>query len=162
MEILWKDLNFIDLLTILQLIAIRNSSDSNNIKPQAIKGLVKQNRFGFLYSTPENSAYTNYSSALECTKNSTLRPLAQKDCALYIITRFIPSIVWLTTPSKSSYRLSNNLTYKTIHLFMPFLRSLFLPRGKLRRAHDSTARIAVVLPSNCEWGTCSRSIHITQ
>jgi len=33
----------------LQLIAIRNSSDSNNIKPQAIKGLVKQNKFGFLH-----------------------------------------------------------------------------------------------------------------
>jgi len=51
------NLNFIDLLTILQLITIRNSSDSNNIKPQAIKGLVKQNKFGFLHSTPENSAY---------------------------------------------------------------------------------------------------------
>ena len=37
------------LLTILQLIAIRNSSDSNNIKPQAIKGLVKQNKFSFLH-----------------------------------------------------------------------------------------------------------------
>jgi len=31
------NLNFIELLTILQLITIRNSSDSNNIKPQAIK-----------------------------------------------------------------------------------------------------------------------------
>jgi len=41
------DLNFIDLLTILQLIAIPNSSGSNNIKPQAIKGLVRQNKIGF-------------------------------------------------------------------------------------------------------------------
>jgi len=35
------NLNFIELLTILQLITIRNSSDGNNIKPQAIKGLAK-------------------------------------------------------------------------------------------------------------------------
>jgi len=31
------NLNLIELLTILQLIAIQNSSDINNIKPQAIK-----------------------------------------------------------------------------------------------------------------------------
>jgi len=31
------NLNFIELLTILQLIAIQNSSDCNNIKPQATK-----------------------------------------------------------------------------------------------------------------------------
>jgi len=35
------NLNFIELLTILQLIAIRNCCDGNNIKPQAIRGLVK-------------------------------------------------------------------------------------------------------------------------
>jgi len=35
------NLNLIELLTILQLITIRNSSDSNNIKLQAIKRLVK-------------------------------------------------------------------------------------------------------------------------
>jgi len=35
------NLNFIELLTILQLIKIRNSSDGNNIKPQAIKRLFK-------------------------------------------------------------------------------------------------------------------------
>jgi len=57
MEILWMNLNFIDLLTILQFITIRSSSDINNIKTQAIKGLVKQNKFGFLHSTPKNSAY---------------------------------------------------------------------------------------------------------
>jgi len=47
------NLNFIELLTIiLLLIAIRNSSeasDGNNIKPQAIKRLVKQDYF--LHST---------------------------------------------------------------------------------------------------------------
>ena len=32
-ESLWMNLNFIELLTILQLIAIRNSTDRNNIKP---------------------------------------------------------------------------------------------------------------------------------
>jgi len=32
------NLNFNKLLTILQLITTRNSSDGNNIKPQAIKG----------------------------------------------------------------------------------------------------------------------------
>ena len=36
-EILWMNLNFVELLTILQLIAIRNSSDGNNIKPQALE-----------------------------------------------------------------------------------------------------------------------------
>jgi len=35
------NLNFIELLTILQLITIRISSDSNNIKPQAAQRLVK-------------------------------------------------------------------------------------------------------------------------
>src|SRR6218665_422150 len=35
------NLNFIELLAILQLIAIQNSSNGNNTKPQAIKGLVK-------------------------------------------------------------------------------------------------------------------------
>jgi len=49
--------NLIELLTILQLITIRNSSDSNNIKPQALKRLIKSNKFGSLHSTPESSAY---------------------------------------------------------------------------------------------------------
>ena len=35
------NLNFIKLLTFLQLITIRNSSDGNNTKPQAMKRLVK-------------------------------------------------------------------------------------------------------------------------
>jgi len=35
------NLNFIELLTILQLITIRNISAGSNIKPQAIKRLVK-------------------------------------------------------------------------------------------------------------------------
>ena len=47
------NLNLIELLTILQLIIIQNSSDGNNIKPQAIKRLVK---FRFLYATLEMSA----------------------------------------------------------------------------------------------------------
>jgi len=72
------NLNLIELLTILQLITIRNSSDSNNIKPQAIKGLVKQNKFGFLHSTPENSAYNFFlrpSNALKLVRISvTLGP----------------------------------------------------------------------------------------
>jgi len=38
-EILGINLNFIELLTVLRLITIRNSSDSNNIKTQAIKRL---------------------------------------------------------------------------------------------------------------------------
>jgi len=33
--------NFIELLKMLQLITIQNSSDDNNIKPQAIKMLVE-------------------------------------------------------------------------------------------------------------------------
>ena len=35
------NLNLIELLTILQLITIQNTSDGNNIKPQAMKRLVK-------------------------------------------------------------------------------------------------------------------------
>ena len=35
------NLNFIELLTILQLITIRNSSDGNNFKTQAMKRLVE-------------------------------------------------------------------------------------------------------------------------
>jgi len=51
------NLNFIELLTILQLVRIRNSSDGNNIKPQAIKRLVKFFLNQFLYSTLESSAH---------------------------------------------------------------------------------------------------------
>jgi len=40
-EILWMNLNLIELLTNLQLITIRNSSDGNSIKPQATKRLFK-------------------------------------------------------------------------------------------------------------------------
>jgi len=36
-EILLMNLNFIELLIILRLITILNSSDGNNIKPQVIK-----------------------------------------------------------------------------------------------------------------------------
>jgi len=35
------NLNFIELLNVLQIITIRNSSDGNNITPQATKGLFK-------------------------------------------------------------------------------------------------------------------------
>jgi len=42
------NLNFIKLLTFLQLITIPNSSDGSNIKPQAIKRLVKFNQIWFL------------------------------------------------------------------------------------------------------------------
>ena len=40
-EILRMNLNFIELLTILQLITMQNSSGGNNIKPQAMWTLVK-------------------------------------------------------------------------------------------------------------------------
>ena len=49
-------LNFIELLKILQFITIINSSDGNNIKPQAIKRTAKKYIFGFSYSTLESSA----------------------------------------------------------------------------------------------------------
>ena len=57
MEILWMNLNFVELLTVLQLVTIRNSCDSNNIKPQAIKRLIKLLKIVFLYSTLESSAH---------------------------------------------------------------------------------------------------------
>ena len=78
-EIFWMNSTFIELLTILQLITIRNSSDDNNIKPQAIKRLaVKTNRFITWLSKVQ---LIILSSAREYTKNHTLRPLAQKGCA---------------------------------------------------------------------------------
>ena len=40
-KILWMKLNFIELLKILQLITIQNSSDGNNIKTQTITRLFK-------------------------------------------------------------------------------------------------------------------------
>jgi len=49
------NLNLIDLLKMVQLITIRNSSDGNNIKPKAIKRLVKYNKLGFLYLTPKST-----------------------------------------------------------------------------------------------------------
>jgi len=71
------NLKFIDLLAILQLITTKNSSDGNNIKNQAIKRLLK---LGF-YTRLSKRQLINLCSALECTKNNTLRPLAQKGCA---------------------------------------------------------------------------------
>ena len=72
------NLNFIELLAKLQLITIQNSSDGNNIKPQAIKRLVK---FSCFYTRLSKHHLTILSSALECTKNNTLRLLAQKGCS---------------------------------------------------------------------------------
>jgi len=63
-------LKFIELLTILQLITIRNNSDGKNSKPQAIKRLVKY--FLVFYTRLESSAH-NF-----CIKNNTLRPLVQE------------------------------------------------------------------------------------
>jgi len=77
-EILWVNLNFIELLPILQLITIQNSYYGNNIKPQAIKRLVK---FSFFYTRLSKRQLIIFSSALECNKNNTLQPLAQKGCA---------------------------------------------------------------------------------
>src|SRR6218665_1046697 len=73
------NLNLIELLTILQLNTIRNSSDDNNIKPQAMKRLVKFLKFGYFTRLLKVKPIV-LSSALECTKTNTLRPLAQKGC----------------------------------------------------------------------------------
>jgi len=40
-ESTYTSINFIEIITILQLITIRNSSDGNNVKPQTIERLVK-------------------------------------------------------------------------------------------------------------------------
>src|SRR6218665_135862 len=55
-EILLRNLNFIELSTILQLITILDSSDGNNIKPQAIQTLFKYKKVGF-YTTLDGSAH---------------------------------------------------------------------------------------------------------
>jgi len=49
-KILWTNLNIIELLTILQLITstIQNSSDGNNIKPQALKRLLNKEIRSFI------------------------------------------------------------------------------------------------------------------
>ena len=39
-----------------------------------------------------------------------------------------------------------------------FLKPFFLSNAKLRNAHALTSQIALVLQSNCECGTCSRSL----
>jgi len=63
----------------LQLITIRNSYDGNNIKPETIKRVV--NFFKSLFYTLLSKVQLIIlSSALECTKNNTLWPLAQKGC----------------------------------------------------------------------------------
>ena len=56
-EIIWMNLNVIELLTVLQLTTIWNSSYGNTIKQQAIERLIKLNKIGFLYSTLEKSAH---------------------------------------------------------------------------------------------------------
>jgi len=67
----------LNLLAILQLITIQNSSDGNN-KPQAIKRLVK---FVFFYTQLSKYQLIILCLALECSKNNTLLPLAQKGYA---------------------------------------------------------------------------------
>jgi len=85
------NLHFIELLKILQLIIIRNNSEGKSIKTALIakvssheqyKRLVKCIKIDFLYSTLKSSTHVVLFSALECTKNNTLRPLAQKRFAL--------------------------------------------------------------------------------
>ena len=48
-----------------------------------------------------------------------------------------------------------DLSVTNLFIYTAFL----LLHAKLRSAHASMAQIAVVLQSNCEWGTCSRSLH---
>src|SRR6218665_670941 len=82
-------LNFIELIIILQLITTRNSfNDKNTIKPQAIKRLVQYYIKIGLYARFLKVQLIIVSSFLECTKNNTLRPLAQKRlCTSAVQTR---------------------------------------------------------------------------
>jgi len=48
MEVVWLNLNFTELSTILQLFTIQNSFGGNNFKPQAIKGYLNKQKFIFL------------------------------------------------------------------------------------------------------------------
>ena len=50
----------------------------------------------------------------------------------------------------------NNIRFYCI---LPFEMPIFLLHAKLSSAHTSMGQITVVLQSNCEWGTCSRSLH---
>src|SRR6218665_3365338 len=63
------NLNFIELLTILRLITIRNSSDGKHIKLQATKRLVQFFK-SFFYSRPTKLQLIILLSALECTEKS--------------------------------------------------------------------------------------------
>jgi len=61
------NLNFIELSTILQLILVQNSSDGNNIKPQAIKMASKIfKKFDFIYSTLESSTHNFVFGLIDC------------------------------------------------------------------------------------------------
>jgi len=91
-KILWMNLKLIELLTILQPITIWNGSDGNNIKPQAIKRLVryKKSVFNTRLSKVQLVILT---TALECTKNNTLRPLAQRGCAPLVYN--VSNVYWI-------------------------------------------------------------------
>ena len=92
-EILRMNLNFIELLTILQLITIWNSSDSNNIKPQAIKGLVKQTNLVFYTRLLKIQLITLY-SALECTKIVCCGPWPKKVVHLWSIQLWMSGVLF--------------------------------------------------------------------
>ena len=74
------NLKFIELLKILQLITIQTSSDSKNIKLQAIKGYSYILEIGFLYLTLETSAH-NFVFGPRVHKKNYAAALGPKDCA---------------------------------------------------------------------------------
>src|SRR6218665_1133786 len=115
-------LNFIELLTILKLFAIRNSSDGNNIKPQEIKELAKYKKLVF-YTRLSEVELLILTSALRCTKiNTPCRPwlLAQKGCApLYFAVKFPNKLFYcLVMPAQPIY--ANDLALNC-NLSLPFV-----------------------------------------
>jgi len=82
MAILWMNLNFIELLTISQLtcITIWNSSDGNNIKPQATKRQVKWILISVFDTWLSKVHIIILSSAFEGTKKRTCSLCPKRLC----------------------------------------------------------------------------------
>jgi len=91
MAILWINLNFIELLTVLQFITIWNISDVNNIKPQATKRLVKTILITFYESFKLSKVQTIIilSLAFGGTKNKTCGPWSKKVVHLCFTRRHV-------------------------------------------------------------------------
>ena len=87
-EDFWMNLNFIELLTILQLITIWNSSEGKSIKPQAINRQLNLKKSAF-YDQLSKVQLIILCSAHECTQNNRLQPFAPKRLCTSVIQKLL-------------------------------------------------------------------------